>query len=359
MTIDVDFRQGAVNSFAASGSPRYSSSEGVSFTVSRAGDAPQLQSLFYIMFGRVEMTARAAAGAGIVSSLVLESDDLDELDMEWLGAAAGELQTNYFGKGQTTTYNRGQFHAVAGGDTQARWVRYAVDWTAERVVWTVDGRVVRELGAAQAEPGQYPQTPMRVKVGAWAAGDPGSNAPGTVAWARGPTDFARGPFTMSVRSLLVADYSSGREYRYTDASGRWQSIEAVGGRVNGNLGKNKDGKTSPSPSPGPAEPAIATGVVSVPVGGIARDGSPATATQTGWPWVATASSSSGNGNGAIPDGWYMTPSGKIMKKNSASAAAASPLRQPTTPFPGLSVLTMTMTMTMGLAVVIPTLLSGL
>ncbi len=42
---------------------------------------------------------KAAPGAGIVSSVVLESDDLDEIDWEWVGATAGEAQSNYFGKG--------------------------------------------------------------------------------------------------------------------------------------------------------------------------------------------------------------------------------------------------------------------
>ncbi|EQK99669.1 extracellular cell wall glucanase Crf1 [Ophiocordyceps sinensis CO18] len=71
MSINVDFRKGAVNSFAASGTPSYGD-DGVSFAVARGGDAPQLNSLFYIMFGHVELTVKAAPGAGIVSSLVLD-----------------------------------------------------------------------------------------------------------------------------------------------------------------------------------------------------------------------------------------------------------------------------------------------
>ncbi|KAG5912914.1 hypothetical protein E4U42_001707, partial [Claviceps africana] len=232
MTVNVDFRKGPVNSFAASGTPSYSTTDGVSFSVSRGGDAPQLQSLFSIMFGRVDITMRAAPGAGIVSSLVLESDDLDEIDMEWLGSDPDEMQSNYFGKGQTTTYNRGRFHAVPG--TQTRWITYTLDWTSERIVWMADGRVLREQTAADAPAGQYPQTPMQVKFGAWAGGDPATNAPGTVQWARGPTDFSKGPFAMLVRGVVIADYSTGRQYRYKDTSGSWESIEAVGGRVNGN-----------------------------------------------------------------------------------------------------------------------------
>ncbi|KAG6012494.1 hypothetical protein E4U41_005319, partial [Claviceps citrina] len=225
MTVNVDFRAGPVNSFAASGTPSYGPADGVSFRVSRPGDAPQLQSLFYIMFGRVELTMRAAPGAGIVSSLVLQSDDLDEIDLEWLGSDPDEVQSNYFGKGRTTSYNRGRFHAVPGG-TQDRWITYGIEWTAEAVVWTAGGRVLRELRRGDAAAGEYPQTPMQVKFGAWAGGDAATNPPGTVAWARGPTDFSRGPFSMLVRGAVIADYSTGRQYRYRDTSGSWESIEA-------------------------------------------------------------------------------------------------------------------------------------
>ncbi|KAG6011518.1 hypothetical protein E4U43_008263 [Claviceps pusilla] len=316
MTVNIDFRKGPVNSFAASGTPSYSTADGVSFSVSRGGDAPQLQSLFSIMFGRVEITMRAAPGAGIVSSLVLESDDLDEIDMEWLGSNPDEMQSNYFGKGQTTTYNRGRFHAVPG--TQARWITYAVDWTSERIVWTADGKVVREQRAEDAAADQYPQTPMQVKFGAWAGGDPATNAPGTVAWARGPTDFSKGPFSMLVRSVVIADYSTGKQYRYKDTSGSWESIEAVGGRINGNGNGNGNGLSPPPPAetPGVAPAPIP---VPVPVGGIAKDGSSATATQTGWPWVASATP----GPGTIPEGWHMTPSGKIMRDPTSSAPASA------------------------------------
>jgi hypothetical protein len=66
----------------------------VSFTVSKSGDSPQLTSKWYIMFGKVEFTAKAAPGAGIVSSFVLQSDTLDEIDWEWLGADPNEVQSN-------------------------------------------------------------------------------------------------------------------------------------------------------------------------------------------------------------------------------------------------------------------------
>lgn len=315
MSINIDFTKGSVNSFAAQGIPTYGS-DGASFTVARSGDAPQLNSLFYIMFGHVEITMKAAPGAGIVSSVVLESDDLDEIDMEWLGSNPDEMQSNYFGKGLTTDYNRGQFHEVKG--TQADWITYAIDWTKDRIVWTVDGKVVRELKQQDAEPNQYPQTPMQVKFGSWAGGDASRNAPGVVEWARGPTDFSQGPFVMAVKSVLITDYSTGKQYKYKDTSGSWESIEAVDGEVNGNASGQKHMPTvTATGASTPKNTAQTTSAPGVPVGGLGKDGSPATKTQTGWPWVGTNPPTGGN----IPSGWYMTSEGKILRSSAAAALA--------------------------------------
>ena len=308
MTINVDFSKGSVNSFVASGSPTYGS-DGASFTVKQGGDAPQLTSVFYIMFGRVEITMKAAPGAGIVSSLVLQSDVLDEIDIEWLGADPDQIQSNYFGKGQTTTYNRGQFHKVTG--TQANYITYTVDWTKDRIQWIAGGTVVRTLNYGDAEDGQYPQTPMQVKFGSWAGGDPARNAQGTVTWAKGPTDYSKGPFTMNVKNVVITDYSTGKKYRYKDTTGSWKSIEAVDGQINGNANGGSPTVTAT------AAGSVATGTSNeVPVGGIGKDKSPATATQTGWPWVSSATPT----EGSIPSGWRMNAEGKIVRNGS------SPLR---------------------------------
>ncbi|KAK4218182.1 putative cell wall protein [Rhypophila decipiens] len=304
MTIDVDFSQGEVNSFVASGGTPSYGSDGVSFTVAGSGQAPQLTSVFYIMFGRVEVTMKAAPGAGIVSSLVLQSDCLDEIDMEWIGPDSNQVQTNYFGKGQTGSYNRGQFNPAP--NNQAEWVKYTIDWTPERIIWSVGETVVRTTTTSEAG-SQYPQTPMQVKFGAWAGGDPSMNAPGTVEWAGGPTDFSKGPFSMHVKSAVVSDYSTGKQYVYGDMSGTWQSIKSEGGEINGNKGNvNTLTLTATAPAPTSNSPTI-------PAGGIGPGG---TRTQTGYPWVPTGTDAPPQST--IPDGWVMTPSGKIVPAGSSS-----------------------------------------
>ena len=175
-SVNIDFTQGASDSFTANGNPTYDSN-GASFTVAKSGDSPQLTSKWYIMFGHVEFSIKAAPGVGVVSSAVLQSDDLDEIDWEWLGGDDTQVQSNYFGKGQTTTYNRGAFHADPGNHDAFH--TYTIDWTAQQIVWQIDGTTVRVLTPATAESNQYPQTPMQIKVGAWSGGD-SANAPGTI-----------------------------------------------------------------------------------------------------------------------------------------------------------------------------------
>lgn len=285
---------------AGGGTPTYGS-DGVSFTVAKSGDSPQLISLFYIMFGRVEITMKAAPGAGIVSSLVFESDCLDEIDNEWLGADDTEVQTNYFGKGITGSYNRGQFNPAA--NNQGEFITYTVDWTSDRIVWTVGDTVIRTLNANEAEQGQYPQTPMQIKFGSWSGGDP-SNSQGTIEWARGPTDYSQGPYSMVVQRIKVTDYSTGSKYSYGDNSGSWQSIQAEGGSVNGNA--NGAGELTTT---GVTSAVSSTATASVPVGGIGS---------------GTGSDSSSN----LPPGWSMTPDGKVVPSSSAIVRMFCRLRSP-------------------------------
>lgn len=78
------------------------SSKGAEFTVARRFDSPQLFTNFYIHYGKVEVVAQVAPGTGIVSSAVLLSDDLDEIDLEFSGNNFGDTvskgQNNYYGK---------------------------------------------------------------------------------------------------------------------------------------------------------------------------------------------------------------------------------------------------------------------
>jgi beta-glucanase (GH16 family) len=239
-TLSTDFTTGASSDWSlADGTTLNYGSNGAEFTISTKTNAPTISSDKYIFFGKVDAVLKAAPGNGIVSSFILESDDLDEIDWEWLGSTDTSVESNFFGKGNTTTYDRAIYHNVA--DPIGTWHTYTIDWTSAYVKWSIDGNLVRTLnyGDALALGGKnFPQTPMKIKMGNWvgcadeAANQPSSPTYGTCQWAGGPADFSKAPFTMYVKSVTIQDSSCGSEYSYGDTSGSYQSIK-ISGSCNG------------------------------------------------------------------------------------------------------------------------------
>lgn len=118
-------------------------------------------------------------------------------------------------------------------DPQNQWHTYAINWTSAAITWIVDGAPARTLTYNDAKGGtRFPQTPMRLRLGIWAGGDP-TVSQGTITWAGGLTDFSKAPFTMWVDSVNIVNYSPASQYRYKDTSGSWQSIEVIGGSAGG------------------------------------------------------------------------------------------------------------------------------
>lgn len=201
--------------------------QGADFTLNAPKQSTLLESKFYIFFGVVESWVKMAKGQGIVSSVVLMSDDLDEIDWEWVGSNTGQVQSNFYGKGNTTTYNRGATHTVPNADTEYH--NYTTYWDQNKMEWWIDGALQRTVtyGDPLALWGKnYPQTPCQVKISNWPAGQQG-NAKGTVQWAGGYVNYADAPFTMSVQSVRVQDFHTGKQYTYGDMSGTWQSINVA------------------------------------------------------------------------------------------------------------------------------------
>jgi beta-glucanase (GH16 family) len=254
-TLTTDFTQGANSFWTLADATKMSySSNGAEFIINTATDAPTISASKYIMFGKVTVTTRAAAGQGIVSSFILESDDLDEIDWEWLGSTDTSVESNFFGKGNTTSYDRAIYHPVT--DPIGTWHTYTIDWTSAAIKWYIDGNLVRTLnyGDALALGGKnYPQTPMKVKLGNWvgcasaaAASNPATE--GTCSWAGGPANFAQAPFTMLVKSVTIQDYTCATTYTYSDNSGSYQSIKASGGCSGGSSSSSSSSDSSSSSS---------------------------------------------------------------------------------------------------------------
>ncbi|RAL66542.1 hypothetical protein DID88_006232 [Monilinia fructigena] len=183
---------------------------GAEFTIAKQGESPTIQSKFYIFFGHSILT----------------------IWMKWIGNGS-EVTTlmprpNYFGKGNTTAYDRAIWYPTPA-DPTANFYNYTVDWTAERIEWWIDDNLVRTLKYEDALNGQnFPQTPMTVRLGIWSGGDPKGNNKGTIEWLV-ETDFSKVPFTMYVKSATIQDYSTGSAYEWGDKSGSWQSIKVISG----------------------------------------------------------------------------------------------------------------------------------
>jgi len=309
-TVNIDFSSSS-DSFTTEGNPTYDSN-GASFTVAKQGDNPKITSKWYIMFGRVDVELKAAPGTGIVSSFFLQSDCLDEIDWEWLGGDNAQVQSNYFGKGNTATHDRGAFHANPGNHDGFQ--TYSIIWTSEQIAWQINGQTVRTLVPANAN-GQYPQTPMAIKIGAWAGGDP-NNDQGTIEWAGGLTDYSKGPYTMTVKNLKVQDYSTGTQYIYGDTSGTWESIKSNGGKINPGGSPVEDSAPATSAANGQPLPFTphTTSTYNRP---------------SVYPWVpdttvATVPTTTYGNYPGLPSGWTVSDSGKVVPPSLAQVSKPLP-----------------------------------
>ncbi|PWY91108.1 hypothetical protein BO70DRAFT_85125 [Aspergillus heteromorphus CBS 117.55] len=146
----------------------------------------------YIWYGKISGKVKSSRGAGVVTAFILMSDVKDEIDFEFVGSDLANVQTNYYWQG-VLNYDNGAKDGVNGSDTFDDWHDYEIDWTEDAITWSVDGTVKRTLTKestwnATANRYQYPQTPSRMQLSLWPAGQ-ASNAPGTIAWAGGQINW--------------------------------------------------------------------------------------------------------------------------------------------------------------------------
>lgn len=201
--------------------------KGGNFVIAQKLESPTLISKFYIFFGRIEVHMKAATGKGVVSAITIQSETLDEIDWEWIGSDTENVQSNYFGKGDGNPSDGGVFHKMDENPMEDIH-NYTLNWTKEKIEWYIDTKKVRTVSYDQADGGKkYPQTPSTVRLGVWPAGDKDENEKGTIEWAGGEIDYHKGPYRMIVEELKVTDFSSGKEYKYKDKSGSWESIEVI------------------------------------------------------------------------------------------------------------------------------------
>jgi beta-glucanase (GH16 family) len=209
-------------------SPTFSD-EGMVFELNKKGESVNIQSQFYIFWGTYEVIMKVSPGAGLISTSVLLSDDLDEIDWEMIGSDTKRVETNYYGRGNVSQANAKYYPTTI--PAQDEFHNYTVHWTQEKTEWIYDGAVVRTMAFDEAvDPknpqfgNMYPQTPCHVNLGLWSAGD--SESEGTRDWAGGKTDWTKGPYTMTIKSLRVVDgTTNATSYSYGDQTGSYKSIK--------------------------------------------------------------------------------------------------------------------------------------
>lgn len=227
----------------------FSADSGCEMTIFEESNAPTLTSKNYLFFGKVEVELQAAPGRGIVTSIVLQSDALDEIDWEFVGADQTHVQTNFYALG-VNDYTRARYYEVPF-NPMTSFHTYTIEWTKESIVFSIDGKVYRTATPAE---GNYPQTPMQLKLGTWVGGK--GTAQGTIDWAGGLAQWDQAPFAGHYRSLKVWDYAGGdkagaKQYEYSKGSdGKWQTIQIIGaGEKSGSSGSVGDVGNVAGPKP--------------------------------------------------------------------------------------------------------------
>ncbi len=148
------------------------------------------------------------------------SDDLDEIDWEFMGGNVTHAETNFFGKGIQNYHNAylPPRRQRCAGRLPQLYHRLDQGWY---------GLLHRYSKGPQPAPSgcrQLPSDPHAIvarHLGRWRS----QARRGVRDWAGGTTDYSKGPYTMYVKTVQVTDFSSGKEYSYGDQTGSWQSIQ--------------------------------------------------------------------------------------------------------------------------------------
>ncbi|KAK8141131.1 hypothetical protein G3M48_000734 [Beauveria asiatica] len=176
-----------------------------------------------------------------------------------LGAFQNQAQSNYYYNSQPlfNTYNTTYAISPSSYDDLHT---YTVEWTDTFLAFSIDGAERRTWLPGEIPPEKWPQTPMRIQLGLWAASP--SDDPGEIAWAGGvPAWSAAQPSAAAAalfHSVQVDDYAGWCdefeqggppvEYSYGGGGGGgemkngWADV-----RVSGCRKRREPGVTAPPP----------------------------------------------------------------------------------------------------------------
>lgn len=189
---------------------------------------------------------------------------------------------------------------------------YTVDWTKDAISWIIDGNTVRTVKYADAKGGsRFPQTPMKLRLGIWAGGDP-DNGEGTIQWAGGRTDYSQTPFTMYIESVKIINYTPADSYKFTDTSGSYENIKAS------NSTDSDDSSSSTSSSDDSSSTATTTGS-----GSSSTDTDSTTTSDSSSATSTSDSTSSSSGGGSSSDSGSDSEASSTSGDSGSSSASGS------------------------------------
>ncbi|KAH8832764.1 glycoside hydrolase family 16 protein [Flagelloscypha sp. PMI_526] len=176
----------------------------------KLADGATMNSTFYMHYGKLMIEMTAPSIPGVVTAAILIADQKDEIDIECLGGTPSRWDSNIFAptpnelKPLYGVFNMKQRFPKDKEATTSEMHKYTIDWNKDRIIWSVDGDIVRTLNRRDtivAGSEHFPTHPARVQLGIWDASGP----VGTAHWAKGPINWngIEGRIRAVVKSIEV------------------------------------------------------------------------------------------------------------------------------------------------------------
>ncbi|OMJ17062.1 Extracellular glycosidase CRH11 [Smittium culicis] len=156
-----------------------------------------------IVTGRVDIVIKMAPESGVVTAMNFLGNNLDEIDVEYVGVDPNRWQSMYFVRGQRVD-QLAQFHNAVtprgvGANLSAFFHSYSIEILENSINWYMNGSIVRTLVKTSAD--TFPSgAGDQFKFGVWNGGEIAT------IWA-GPIDFSTGPKTAYMQSLKITHYT--------------------------------------------------------------------------------------------------------------------------------------------------------
>ncbi|CEO94310.1 hypothetical protein PBRA_000095 [Plasmodiophora brassicae] len=135
------------------------------------GNGTILSTTRSLKYGVVEATFKQSGVPGVVSSFILASNDLDEIDLEITGADLYNVNSNWYYRGKELLNAQGQNvngYSYWTNDNNADvYHTYRIDWNAERIQWAINGVVFKTALANETTGYGFPSSPARISFGVW------------------------------------------------------------------------------------------------------------------------------------------------------------------------------------------------